>query len=166
MSIKLDHLEKLYLTQLKDAYSAEKQLLQALPRMRDGATETKLREAFVDHLGETRVHVERIEQIFKSMEGSPGGHKCKAMEGLIEEGKEVLSEDGEPETLDAALICAAQKVEHYEIALYGCLREYARILGHAEAVALIEETLNEEKTADSRLTEIAEQWVNASAMDN
>lgn len=165
MSIKLDHLEKLYLSQLKDAYSAEKQLLEALPKMRDAATEKKLRDAFVDHLGETRVHVERIEKIFESMDGSPAGHKCKAMEGLIEEGKEILKEDSEPETLDAALICAAQKVEHYEIATYGCLREYARVLGHDEAVAILEETLNEEKAADLRLSEVAEQWVNSAAME-
>lgn len=165
MPTKLDHLEKLYVHQLKDAYSAEKQLLEALPKMRDAAADPKLSEAFADHLQETEGHINRLEQIFEKLEASPNGQKCKAMEGLIKEGGEVLKEDGEPATLDAALICAAQKVEHYEIALYGCLREYARLLGRDDAVALLEETLTEEKEADGRLTELAEQWVNAAAMD-
>ncbi|MBL0920703.1 MAG: ferritin-like domain-containing protein [Phycisphaerales bacterium] len=162
--MKLDHLEKLYVTQLKDAYSAEKQLLQALPKLRDNAHDEKLREAFEDHLGETKAHVERIERIFQSLDNKPAGHRCRAMEGLVEEGEEVLGEDGDPGTLDAALICAAQKVEHYEIATYGCLREYARLLGHEEAVALLDQTLEEEKNADLRLTQLAEDWINQAAM--
>ncbi len=164
MSIKLDHLEKLYLSQLKDAFSAEHQLLEALPKMRDAVSDEKLRGAFVDHLAETKRHVERLEQIFGTMEGKPGGHRCKAMEGLVKEGDEILKEDGEPATRDAAIICAAQKVEHYEIATYGCLREYARMLGHDDAVELLEATLQEEKDADGRLTGLAEEWINAGAM--
>lgn len=164
MSIKLDHLEKLYLSQLKDVYNAEHQLLEALPKMRDAASDEKLRAAFADHLAETKGHVERLEQIFAGMDGRPGGQRCKAMEGLVKEGQEILEEDGEPATRDAAIICAAQKVEHYEIATYGCLREYARMLGRADAVELLEQTLQEEKDADGRLTGLAEEWINAGAM--
>lgn len=162
--MKLDHLEKLFVEQLKDAYSAENQLLKALPKMRDAASSEPLRTAFATHLEETRTQVQRIEKIFSGLDYQPGGHKCKAMEGLIEEGEDILKEDAEPQVRDAALICAAQKVEHYEIATYGCLRAYARILGRDDAVGLIEETLREEHHADNHLSELAEQWVNAFAM--
>lgn len=164
MTMKLDHLEKLYVAQLKDAYSAEKQLLEALPKMRDAARSDKLRTAFADHLAETKGHVTRLEKVFKGMDYKPGGERCEAMEGLVKEGEEVLKGDVDARVMDAALICAAQKVEHYEIATYGCLRTYARILGRDDAAAILEETLDEEKKADDHLSELAEQWINAFAM--
>ncbi len=164
MSIKIDHLEKLYVSQLKDAYSAEQQLVEALPKMIEAASATKLSEAFSEHLQETKDHVKRLEKIFKGLDYAPGGHRCKAMEGLIKEAKEILEESDDPRVRDAAMICAAQKVEHYEIATYGCLRAYAKLMKQDEAAELIEETLQEEKNADGRLSELAEQWVNAFAM--
>ncbi len=161
--MKLDHLEKLFIEQLNDAYSAEKQLVVALPKMERKASTPELKEAINNHLEETQGQVERIEKIFETIEGKPGRHKCKAMEGLIEEAQELLKEDAEPIVRDAAIICAAQKVEHYEIATYGCLRAYAKLLGHDEAVQLIDETLDQEKNADKKLTQLAEQWVNTHA---
>lgn len=164
MSLKLDHLEKLLATQLKDAYSAEMQLLDALPKMRDAASDQSLRKAFADHLEQTRGHVSRIEKVCDMLGYSPKNHACKAMKGLIEEGSEVIKDkDAEPAVKDAALICAAQKVEHYEIALYGCLRAYADLLGKQDAAEIIEQTLEEERDADAKLTEIAERWINEAA---
>lgn len=161
--MKLDHLEKLFIGQLKDAYSAEQQLIEAIPKMQAAASTNQLKKAFADHLDETRGHAKRIEQIFKNLTYKPGGHKCKAMEGLVEEGAEIIKEDAEPIVRDAALICAAQKVEHYEIATYGCLIAYAKLLGHTDALNLLTETISEEKHADQHLTELAEQWVNTHA---
>lgn len=165
MSIKLDHLEKLLQEQLKDAYSAETQLLEALPKMQDAATDTRLKQAFSDHLTETEGHVERLERICAELDVSPLGHRCKAMQGLIAEGADVVNDDeAEASVKDAALICAAQKVEHYEMALYGCLATYANLLGHENAASTISQTLEEERNADTTLTEIAEGWVNAAAI--
>lgn len=167
MAIKLDHLQKLFFDQLKDAYSAETQLLEALPKMRDAATDPELARAFADHLKETQGHAKRITQICSTLDISPGGHMCKAMRGLIEEGADVLKDkDADEAVKDAALICAAQKVEHYEMALYGCLNAYAEMLGHTDAGQLLSQTLEEEHQADTRLTEIAEGWVNAAASES
>jgi len=150
--------------ELKDLYSAEKQITKALPKMAKAATNDDLKAAFETHLEETEGQIERLEQIFKQLDISFARvEKCKAMEGLIEEGKEIMEEDLEPEVLDAALICAAQKVEHYEIAGYGCARTFAQQLGHADVADLLQETLDEEGTTDKKLTEIAESVVNQEA---
>jgi ferritin-like metal-binding protein YciE len=164
MPLKLDDLQKVFVAQLKDMHSAERQLIEALPKMAEGATNARLEQAFRDHLKETKGQVERLEKIFKSLDFKPGGHRCKAMEGLIEEGDEILGEDADPEARDAAIICAAQKVEHYEIATYGTLRAFARVLGMAEAHELLTESLREERNADSLLTDLAENAINRLAM--
>jgi ferritin-like metal-binding protein YciE len=159
----LDSLHDLFVDSLKDLYSAENQLLKALPKMAKAATSEDLAQAFEDHLAETEAQVERLEKICKELGVSPKGKKCKAMEGLIEEGKEVLEEEAEDAVRDAALIQAAQKVEHYEIAGYGCARTYARALGYEDAADLLQETLDEEGAADHKLTDIAEAVVNSEA---
>ncbi len=164
MSVKLDDLHKVFISQLKDIYSAENQLVQALPKMEAGATNPKLKKSIRKHLQETRDQAERIEKIFATMDFRPGGHRCKAMEGLIEEGSEILKEAGEPDARDAAIICAAQKVEHYEIATYGTLRAYAKLLGLADAYDLLTESLEEERATDVSLTELAETSINQLAM--
>ncbi len=163
--MKLDSLEKLYIEQLKDLHSAERQLLKALPKMRDAATAEPLREAFAEHLKETEEHVKRIERILEGTDFSPNGEHCKAMEGLIKEGSGLLDIE-DARVRDAALVCGAQKVEHYEIATYGCVRAYAKILGRTEDVKILEETRAEERAADEKLSELAEQWINAFAMQN
>src|SRR5262249_35036725 len=155
-------LHDLYVEELKDLYSAENQILKALPKMVKAASSSELQNAFQEHLEVTRGHVERLEQIFKKLDARPKGKKCKAMEGLLEEGKEMM-QDAEPPVLDAALIGAAQRVEHYEIAGYGCARTYARILGDIEAADLLQQTLEEEGAADKKLTEIAESAINQEA---
>lgn len=162
--MKLDALRKVYVEQLKDMYSAETQLLEAIPKMAEAATSEKLTQAFHDHLKETQGQIARLETIFESLEYEPGGHRCKAMAGLIEEGEEIIKSDGEPEARDAALICAAQKVEHYEIATYGSLRAYARVLGEDNAEKLLTDTLDEERKADSLMTDLAENTINKLAM--
>jgi ferritin-like metal-binding protein YciE len=150
--------------ELKDLYSAEKQLTKALPKMAKAATNEDLKEAFESHLEETEGQIERLEKIFQQLDISFSRiEKCKAMEGLIEEGKEIMEEGLEPEVLDAALICAAQKVEHYEIAGYGCARTFAQQLGHAAIADQLQETLDEEGAADKKLNEIAESVVNREA---
>jgi ferritin-like metal-binding protein YciE len=159
----LDSLDKLFLEELKDVYNAEKQLVQALPRLAKAAESPELREAFTSHLEETKGHVERLEQVFKALGETARGKKCKGMEGLIEEGKEILEQEGEGAVIDAALIAGAQRVEHYEIAAYGCLCTYAKLLGHDDAAELLAETLAEEEAADSKLSEIAESSVNGQA---
>lgn len=156
-------LHELMVHQLKDIYSAEKQLVHALPKMAKGATSEELRAAFSDHLEQTEVHVTRLERVFEMLEESAGGVKCKGMEGLIEEGNEVLEEDMEPEARDAGLIAAAQRVEHYEIAAYGTVCEYARTMNHTDVLELLESTLEEEKEADETLTGLAETGINAMA---
>jgi ferritin-like metal-binding protein YciE len=159
----LDSLQSLFLEELKDIYHAEKQLVQALPRLAKAAGTPELQQAFSSHLAETEGHVERLERIFKDLGQAARGKRCKGMEGLLEEGKEIMQEDGEGPVIDAALIAAAQRVEHYEIAAYGCLRTYARLLGHENAAKLLAETLAEEEAADEKLNTIAEGGVNADA---
>lgn len=159
----LDSLQSLFLEELKDIYHAEKQLVQALPRLAKAAGTPELQQAFSSHLAETEGHVERLGRIFKDLGQAARGKRCKGMEGLVEEGKEIMQEDGEGPVIDAALIAAAQRVEHYEIAAYGCLRTYARLLGHENAAKLLAETLAEEEAADEKLNAIAERRVNADA---
>jgi ferritin-like metal-binding protein YciE len=150
-------LRKLYINELKDLYSAENQLVRALPKMAKAADAEDLKAGFEEHLEQTRGHVSRLEKIFKALGESPKGKKCKGMEGLIEEGSDMIQEDPEAEELDAGLIAAAQRVEHYEIAGYGCVRTYAQLLGEEGAVELLEETLKEEKETDEKLTALAGQ---------
>jgi ferritin-like metal-binding protein YciE len=159
----LETLQDLMVHELKDLYSAERQLVQALPKMAKGANSDRLRTAFENHLSQTEEHVVRIERILDSFGESPKGQKCAGMEGLIDEGKDMLKEDADPDVLDAGIIVAAQKVEHYEIASYGAVCEYARMLGHTEALHLLEQTLQEEKKADQLLTQLAEGGINALA---
>jgi len=159
----LDSLQKLFVTELKDIYNAEKQLVTALPRIAKAAGSPRLAEAITKHLKETEGHVARLEEIFQSLGLPARGKKCKGMEGLLEEGKEVMEEEAQESIRDAALISAAQKVEHYEIAAYGCLRSYAQILGHNDAAKLLEQTLKEEEAADEKLNELAEGGINQAA---
>jgi ferritin-like metal-binding protein YciE len=159
----MDSLQTLFENELKDVYNAEKQLVTALPRIAKAATSPQLRDAITKHLRETKGHVTRLERIFKSLDLPARGKKCKGMEGLIEEGKEILEEDGEGEVIDAALISAAQRVEHYEIAAYGCLITFAQTLGHDDAAGLLKQTLSEEEAADDKLTQLAEGGINQAA---
>lgn len=159
-------LHDLWVHELKDLYSAERQLVQALPKMAKSATSDELRTAFENHLAETEEQASRIEQILDSFGESPRGQKCEGMEGLIEEGKSLMKEEADPEVMDAGIIAAAQKVEHYEIASYGTVCEYARMMGHNEALQLLEQTLEEEKNADQLLNRIAEGGINALAERN
>lgn len=163
MAAKMQTLDDMYMDLLKDLYSAEKQLVKALPKMAKSAQASDLQRAFQEHLKQTEGQVERIERIFKDLEGSPRGKKCVGMEGLIEEGSEVMKEDAEPEVMDAGLIAAAQKVEHYEIAGYGTARAWAHQLGYHDAAKLLEQTLEEESLANEKLTRIAESHVNVEA---
>jgi ferritin-like metal-binding protein YciE len=156
-------LEDLFAHELKDLYSAEKQLVRALPKMARAATNEELRAGFEEHLEQTKEQVQRLEEIFSSLEISSRAVKCVAMEGLIEEGSNLLEDDVAEEVLDAALIGAAQKVEHYEIAGYGTLVTFARQLGHSDAERLLQQSLDEEKQTDQKLTELAESGINAAA---
>jgi ferritin-like metal-binding protein YciE len=151
----MDSLADLLEDEVKDLYSAENQLIKALPKMTKKATSKTLKEAFTMHLAETRGHVERLQKVGGIMGIKLGGKKCKAMEGLVEEGKEIIEEDGEGSVIDTGLIGAAQRVEHYEMAGYGCAREMAHSLGMSDVAALLQETLNEEMAADKKLTKIA-----------
>lgn len=162
--MKLATLHDLYVEELRDLYSAEHQLLKALPKMVKAATTPELAEAFNDHLEQTQEQVERLVTIFRKLDVSPKGKTCKAMEGLLEEGKDLMKEKADPSVMDAALIAAAQRVEHYEMAGYGCVRTYARLLGEDEAADLLQETLNEEGAADQRLTSLAESVINLEAV--
>jgi ferritin-like metal-binding protein YciE len=159
----LQSLEDLHVNELKDLYNAENQLVKALPKMARAAHAPELRAAIEEHLEVTRGQVERLNRIFEGLGVSPRGKKCKAMEGLVEEGKEVMEEEGAPAVRDAALIAAAQRVEHYELAGYGCVRTYARLLGHEEAAELLQQTLAEEAEADEKLTQLAESVINLQA---
>jgi ferritin-like metal-binding protein YciE len=159
----LGSLHGLYVDELKDLYNAENQLLKALPRMAKAASNPDLKAAFTEHPGVTRGQVERLERIFKGLGVSPKGKRCRAMEGLVEEGKELLEQSAAASVMDAGLICAAQKVEHYEIAGYGSARTFAERLGYEEAARLLQETLDEEKETDRTLTELAESIVNPEA---
>jgi ferritin-like metal-binding protein YciE len=153
--MKIKNLTDLFVHELKDLYSAEKQLTKALPKMAKAASNDSLRQAFEAHLQETEGHVERLDEIFGQLGTTGRGVKCKGMEGLIEEGEEAIEEDMEDDIRDAALIGAAQRVEHYEIAAYGCARTFAEHLGHDEAAKLLQQTLDEESAADKKLSEIA-----------
>jgi ferritin-like metal-binding protein YciE len=153
--MEMESLKELFVDELKDLYSAENQILKALPKMIKKATSPELKRGFEKHLKETEVHVERLEKIFQQLEESPRGKKCKGMEGIIEDGKELMEEDAEPEVMDAGLIGAAQHVEHYEIAGYGCVRTYAELLGQTKIAALLQKTLDEEKATDEKLTQLA-----------
>jgi len=154
--MKLASLYDLFVDELKDLYNAEIQLTKALPKLAKAASSEDLRTAFEDHLTETENHVQRLETIFKQLEANPKGKKCKAMAGLIEKGKEVLEEYAENAVKDAALIAAAQRAEHYEIAGYGTVRTYAQLLGFDEAANLLQQTLDEEAAADWKLTLLAQ----------
>ena len=158
-----EDLQDLMVDQLKDLYNAENQLLKALPRMAKKASHEELKNAFNEHLEQTRTHVERLEQIFEKLDQNPKGKKCKAMEGLIEEGKEVMQEFEDPDVLDAGLIAAAQRVEHYEIAGYGTVRAYAELLGDSDTARLLQQTLDEEGQTDKLLTQLAESMINVEA---
>jgi ferritin-like metal-binding protein YciE len=160
----LDTLEKLYISELRDLYSAENQLLKALPKMAKGASSPELKDAFERHLEQTKGHVERLEQLFEQLDESPKGKTCQAMKGLIEEGSEILKEEGEDSVLDAGMIVAAQKVEHYEIASYGSVRTFANLLGQDEAARLLQSTLDEESETNEILNGLAETVVNQEAL--
>lgn len=160
---KLDSLEPLMIEELRDLLDAEKQVSKALPKMAKAATSEELRAAFEEHLEQTREQMERLTQVFEQIGERPRGKKCEAMESLIEEGEEMMAEADEGPTRDALLIAAAQKVEHYEMAAYGTARTFANILGHSEAADLLEQTLDQEKETDRRLTEIAESVANPRA---
>jgi ferritin-like metal-binding protein YciE len=150
-------LKELYIDELKDIYNAETQLVKALPKLAKASSSDELREGFEEHLEQTKGHVERLEQIFEMLGESPKGKKCAGMEGLVEEGAEIMKEDLEGAVLDAALIGAAQRVEHYEIAAYGTVIAFANTLGENEQVSLLESTLAEEKETDEKLTELSTQ---------
>jgi ferritin-like metal-binding protein YciE len=154
--MELSTLEDLFVEELKDLYSAENQLLKAIPKMAKAANSDELRKGFEKHLKQTEGHVKRLEQVCEAMGVSPKGKKCKAMEGLVEEGAEVIKEDADPDVKDASLIAAAQRVEHYEIAGYGCVRTYAKLLGNDSAAKLLQQTLDEEGDTDKALTKLAE----------
>jgi ferritin-like metal-binding protein YciE len=161
--MKLKSMQDLYVSELKDLYSAETQLLKALPKMAKAASSDTLREAIEEHIQVTEKQKQRIEQIAEEMDFKPGGRKCKAMEGLIHEGEEALQADSEPAVQDAAIIAAAQRIEHYEIAAYGTARTIARTLGYDNAAQLLQQTLDEESSTDQVLTDIAETQVNPQA---
>jgi ferritin-like metal-binding protein YciE len=161
--MKLESLEDLFVDELKDLYNAENQLVKALPKMAKAASSDELRSAFQEHLEQTKEHVNRLEKVFKELNCSPKGKKCRAMEGLIEEGSERLDGESDGAVKDAALIAAAQRVEHYEIAGYGCVRTYAHQLGDHTNEKLLQQTLEEEGAADKKLTHLAEGIINQQA---
>lgn len=162
--MKLDTLQKLFLNELRDLYHAENQLLKALPKMARAASSRQLKKAIETHLDQTEDHVHRLEQIFALVDEPPKGKVCHGMKGLIEEGSELLKEEGEESVLDASIIVAAQKIEHYEIASYGSLRTFAELLGHDEAVELLQSTLDEESQTNELLNNLAEHIVNPEAL--
>ena len=165
----LNSMQDLFTEQIADLYSAEQQLVEALPKMVQAATDRELKSAFEHHLEETRSHVRRLEQVFEQMGVRPKAETCKAMEGLIKEGEDIIKEDGSPAVKDAALIAAAQRVEHYEIAGYGTVRTFADVMDLGDVRNLLDETLDEEGEADKKLTDIAtggllESGINEEAM--
>lgn len=149
-------LKELYIKELRDVYDAEKQITKALPKMAKAASSSQLRQGFEQHLEQTKNHITRLEEIFEELDENPKGESCHGMEGLLEEGSNVMEEDLDPEAKDAGLISAAQRVEHYEMAAYGTVRTYANILGQTQAASLLEETLEEERETDQKLTHLAE----------
>lgn len=161
--MELQNLKDLYIHELKDLYSAEKQLIKALPKMAKAATNPSLAEGFKVHLEETKGHVNRLETLLSKLKTSTRASKCKAMEGLIAEGAEMMEEEGDDEVRDAGLIAAAQRVEHYEIAGYGCARTYAELLGDKEGAKVLQQTLEEEGATDKKLTDLAMSTINVAA---
>jgi ferritin-like metal-binding protein YciE len=162
--MKLDTLQKLYTSELRDLYNAENQLLKALPKMAKAASSRELKDAFEKHLEQTKRHVERLEEVFEELDENPKGKTCRAMKGLIQEGSEILEEDGEESVLDAGIIVAAQKVEHYEIAGYGSVRTFAHLLGKDKSAQLLQTTLDEESETNEILNKLAERVVNPEAV--
>ena len=152
-----NQLKELYIDELRDLFDAENKLVKALPKLAKAASSEKLRAGFEEHLEQTRGHVERLEEIFEALDEKSTGKKCAGMAGLVKEGEEIMDEDLSAEVMDAALISAAQRVEHYEIAAYGCVSAWAQLLGESEANALLEKTLEEEKETDQKLTQLAEE---------
>ena len=161
--MEMETLKDLYVEELKDLYSAENQIIKALPKMIKAASHSELKQAFTTHLRETEIHAQRIEQVCEELGVSPKGKKCVGMEGLLKEGSELIKEKPEPDVLDAGLIAAAQHVEHYEMAGYGCCRTYARQLGYESQYEMLQATLDEEGNADKILTDIAESSINVEA---
>jgi len=157
----LETLQELLVHELQDLYNAENQMMKALPKMARRAASSELRNAFEEHLGQTEMHAQRLERALALLDAPVRGRHCDGMQGIIEEGKKLMEEDASEEVMDAGLIAAAQKVEHYEIASYGSVKAWADLLGHEEITALLEETLSEEESADRRLSELAESAVNA-----
>ena len=162
--MKLNTLQKLYTDELRDLYNAENQLLKALPEMAKAASSEELKEAFEQHLEQTKGHVKRLEQVFEGLDEKPKGKTCRAMKGLIQEGSEILEEDGETSVRDAGIIVAAQKVEHYEIAGYGSVRTFAHLLGQNKAAELLQATLDEESETNEVLNRLAESVINPEAV--
>ena len=162
--MKLNTLKTLYTNELRDLYNAENQLIKALPKMAKAASSEELKNAFQKHLEQTKSHVERLEQVFEELGEKPTGKTCQAMKGLIEEGSEILHQDGEDSIIDAGIIVAAQKVEHYEIASYGSVRTFAELLGKDRSVELLQTTLNEESETNETLNQLAEGIVNPEAL--
>jgi ferritin-like metal-binding protein YciE len=160
----MDSLKDLYVDQLRDLYSAETQILKALPKMAEKATHPELRAAFQEHEQQTREQVRRLDEVFGALGEKPAGHHCKGMEGLLKEGEELMAMKVEPDVLDAGLITSAQRVEHYEMAGYGTVRTFARQLGLPDQEAILQRTLDEEGETDHRLTALAERVINRDAM--
>ncbi len=158
-----ENLQDLFMEQINDLYSAEQQMIGSLPQMADAASSPDLRVAFEEHLEQTRTQAQRLEQIFNSLGVQPESMKCKGMEGILEEGNEILQKKGEPSVIDAALIAAAQRAEHYEMASYGCARTFAEQLGFDDIADLLQETLDEEGETNDRLTMLAEGGINLQA---
>lgn len=165
MPLKIKDLRTLLVHELKDLYSAETQLVKALPKMAKAAHHPELKKAFEGHLQETKTHVERLKEICKSMDFTPGGQHCNGMEGLLEEGKDMIEEDAPDDVKDAGLIAAAQRVEHYELAGYGCSRTFAKVLGLKDIAKTLQTTLDEEGAADKKLTQLAESKINLASVD-
>jgi len=163
--MKMTDLHDLLKNELDDLYSAEKQIIKALPKLVKAASSPALKAAFQAHLAQTEVHVTRLDQVFGQLNLKPGRKKCEGMEGLLKEGDSLIAEKPSPDVLDAGLIAAAQRVEHYEMAGYGCVRTYARLMGHDEAARILQTTLDEEGDADKKLTRLAETGINLEAMD-
>jgi ferritin-like metal-binding protein YciE len=154
-SMKLENLQQLYLKELRDLYDAENQITNALPKLIDAANNSELKNALQEHLNVTQTQIARLEQIFQSLNEKPSGETCKGMKGVIKEGDEIVSAGGDPATVDAGIISAAQRVEHYEMAGYGTVRTYAKLLGQDQHAQLLQQTLDEEEEADQTLTKIA-----------
>lgn len=163
--MELESLRDLFIDQLKDIYSAETQVTKALPKMAKKASSTELQNAFRMHLDQTQNQIKRLDEIFSSLGKNPKGKKCKGMQGLLEEGEEMMGEDADADVMDAGLIAAAQRVEHYEISAYGTARAYARTLGDDRAASLLDQTLQEESQTDEKLNRLAEGQINIRAQE-